>query len=139
MRAGPRSAPGTVRRSMNQRSVSSPARKTTVAALLVAALGFVVQIVSGLEVPTIPPGLVILLAAAALVAAVPWRWVPLVGAVVGLFLLFGFFASGAVGALLAPDRLGVLVGAWVQFLAVIAAVVAGVVATVQNYRGQTPT
>ena len=123
---------------MNQRGLSSPAGKATVAALLVAALGFVVQIVSGLEVPTIPPGLVILLAAAALVAAVTWRWIPLVGAVVGLFLLFGFFASGAVGVLLAPDRLGVLVGAWVQFLAVIAAIVAGVVATVQNYRGHTP-
>ena len=54
-----------------------------------------------------------------------------------LFLLFGFFASGAVGALLAPDRLGVLVGAWVQFLALIVTVVAGIAAAAQNYRGRT--
>ena len=121
---------------MNKRSPLSPAGKATVAALLVAALGFAVQIVSGLEVPTVPPGLVILLAAAVLVAAVPWRWIPLVGAAVGLFLLVGFFASGAVGALLAPDRLGVLVGAWVQFLALIVTVVAGIAAAAQNYRGR---
>jgi hypothetical protein len=56
---------------------------------------------------------------------------------VGLFLLVGFFASGSVGSLLAPDRSGVFVGAWVQFLAVIVAVVAGIVAAVQNYRSRT--
>ena len=122
---------------MNKRSPLSSAVKATVAALLVAALGFAVQIVSGLEVPTVPPGLVILLAAAVLVAAVPWRWIPLVGAAVGLFLLVGFFASGSVGSLLDPGRLGVLGGAWVQFLALIVTVVAGIVAAMQNYRGRT--
>ena len=123
---------------MNHRKSLSPASKLTVAALLVAAAGFVIQIVSGVDVPTIPPGLVILLVVAGLVAFLPWRWVPAVGAAVGLFLLVGFFASGAVGNLLDPSRLGVLIGAWVQFLAVIAAVVTGIVATVQNYRGRTP-
>jgi hypothetical protein len=122
---------------MNHRKSLSPASKLTVAVLLVAAAGFVIQIVSGVDVPTVPPGLVILLVAAGLVAFLPWRWIPVVGAAVGLFLLVGFFASGAVGSLLDPSRLGVLVGAWVQFLAVIVAVVAGIVATVQNYRGRT--
>ncbi len=119
---------------MNQRSSVSLNGKLTVAALLAAALGFAIQIVSGIEVPTIPPGLVILLLAAGLVALLPWRWIPVVGAVVGLFLLVGFFASGAVGNLLDPSRSGVFVGAWVQFLAVIVAVVAGIAATIQNYR-----
>lgn len=123
---------------MNKRSSLSPAGKLTVAALLVAAAGFVIQIVSGVDVPTVPPGLVILLVAAGLVAFLPWRWIPVVGAAVGLFLLVGFFASGAVSSLLDPSRLGVFVGAWIQFLAVIAAVVTGIVATVQNYRGRTP-
>ena len=123
---------------MNKRSSLPPASKLTVAALLVAAAGFVIQIISGVDVPTVPPGLVIMLVAAGLVAFLSWRWVPVVGAAVGLFLLVGFFASGAVGNLLDPSRLGVLIGAWVQFLAVIAAVVAGIVATVQNYRGRTP-
>jgi energy-coupling factor transporter transmembrane protein EcfT len=119
---------------MNQRSSLSLAGKLTVAALIVAAAGFVVQIISGVDVPTVPPGLVILLLAAGLVALLPWRWVPAVGAFAGLFLFVGFFASGAVVVLLDPSRLGVLVGAWIQFLALIAAVVAGTVATIQNYR-----
>lgn len=123
---------------MNKRSPLSPAGKVTVVALLVAAAGFVVQILSGVDVPTVPPGLVIMLAAAALVAFGPWRWTPVVGVIVGLFLLVGFFASGSVGSLLDPGRLGVLVGAWVQFLALIVAVVAGSVAAAQNYRGRIP-
>ena len=123
---------------MNKRSPLSPAGKVTVAALLVAAAGFVIQIVSGVDVPTVPPGLVIMLVAAALVAFGPWRWTPVVGVVVGLFLLVGFFASGSVGSLLAPDQSGVLVGAWVQFLALIVTVVAGIVAAIQNYRDRKP-
>jgi hypothetical protein len=122
---------------VHKRSPLSPAGNVTVAALLVAAAGFAIQIGSGVDVPTVPPGLVIMLVAAALVAFGSWRWTPVVGVVVGLFLLVGFFASGAVGSLLDPGRLGVSIGAWVQFLAVIVAVVAGIVATVQNYRGRT--
>ena len=121
---------------MNQRSSLPPASKLTVTALLVAAAGFVIQIVSGVDVPTVPPGLVIMMVAAALVAFGLWRWTPVVGVVVGLFLLVGFFASGSVGSLLAPDQSGVFVGAWVQFLAVIVTVVAGIVAAVQNYRSR---
>ena len=105
--------------------------------LLVAAAGFVIQIVSGVDVPTVPPGLVIMLVAAGLVAFLPWRWIPVVGAAVGLFLLVGFFASGAVGSLLDLSRSGVFIGAWIQFVAVIVAVVAGIVAIVQNYRSHT--
>jgi len=122
---------------MNQRSSLLTARQLTVADLLVAAAGFGIQIVSGIDVPTIPPGLVIMLVAAGLVAFLPWRWIPLVGAGVGLFLLVGFFASGAVGNLLDPGRLGVFIGAWIQFLAVIVTVVAGIVAVTQNNRRRT--
>lgn len=80
---------------MNQRSSLSPASKLTVAALLIAALGFAIQIVSGVEVPTVPPGLVILLAAACLVTFSPWQWTPAVGAFAGLFLHVGFCTSGS--------------------------------------------
>jgi hypothetical protein len=121
---------------MKQRRLLIRASQLTAAALLVATAGFVIQIVSGVDVPTVPPGLVILLVAAALVAFAPWRWMPVVGVVVGLFLLVGFFASGVVGSLLEPSELGVFLGAWVQFLAVIVAVVAGIVAVSQNYRTQ---
>jgi hypothetical protein len=119
---------------MKQRSLLTRGSQLTVAALLVAAAGFVIQIVSGVDVPTVPPGLVILLVAAALVAFAPWRWMPIVGVVVGLFLLVGFFASGAVVSLLEPSQLGVFLGAWVQFLAVTVAVVTGIVAVSRNYR-----
>ena len=119
---------------MKRPSSLSPASKLTVAALLVAALGFAIQIVSGIDTPTVPPGLVILVVAATVVALLPWRWVPVVGAFAGLFLFVGFFASGALGNLLDPSRFGVLVGAWIQFLALIVAVVGGLVATIQNYR-----
>lgn len=119
---------------MNQRNSLSSNGKVTVVALLVASAGFVIQIVSGVDVPTVPPGLVIMLVAAGLVAFGPWRWAPVVGIVVGLFLLVGFFASGAMVNLLEPSQLGLFVGAWVQFLAVIVAVVAGTAATIQNFR-----
>jgi hypothetical protein len=122
------------RKVMKQRRLLSRGSQLTVAALLVAAAGFVIQIVSGVVVPTVPPGLVILLVAAALVAFAPWRWIPIVGVVVGLFLLVGFFASGAVVSLLEPSQLGVFLGAWIQFLAVTVAVVTGIVAVSQNYR-----
>jgi hypothetical protein len=118
---------------MNQRSSLSSSGKVTVAALLVAAFGFAIQIFSGVEVPTVPLGLVILLVAAGLVALSPWRWAPAIGIVVGLFVFAGFFASGAVSNLFDPSRFGVLVGAWIQFLAVIAVIVAGGVATTRNY------
>ncbi len=78
-----------------------------------------------------------MLVAAGLVAFLPWRWIPLVGAVVALFLLVGFFASGAVGNLLDPSPFGVLIGAWVQCLAVIVAVLAGLLAAMRNYRSRT--
>ena len=119
---------------MKRPSALSSASKLTVAALLVAASGFAIQIFSGIDVPTVPPGLVILVVAATVVALLPWRWVPVVGAFAGLFLFVGFFASGALSNLLDPSRFGVLVGAWIQFLALIVAVAGGLVATIQNYR-----
>lgn len=96
---------------MKQPGLLSPAARLTVAALLVVALGFAIQIFSGVEVPLVPPGLVMMLVAAGPVAFLPVRWSPAIGAFVGLFLFVGFFASGAVAVLLDPSRLGVLVGA----------------------------
>ena len=87
---------------MDQRNALSLNGKVTVVALLLAAAGFVIQIVSGVDVPTVPPGLIILLVAAALVAFGPWWWTPVVCIVVGLFFLAGFFASGSVDSLLEP-------------------------------------
>lgn len=115
-------------------NLSSPGSRVAIAALLVAAVGIVIRIVSGVDFPTVPPGLIILLAAAALVAFGPWRWAPVVGVAGGLFLLVGFFASGQIGPLLDPGRFGRFVGVWVLFLSVVVVVVAGTVAALRNYR-----
>jgi hypothetical protein len=121
---------------MKQSNPLSLASKLTVVALLIAALGFATQIAFGLEVPTIPPGLIILLVAAALVTFVRQPWVPGVGVAVGAFLLVGFFASGALANLLNTAQPGIFAGAWVQFIAVIATILTGIVAVVQNYRSR---
>lgn len=121
---------------MNMLRTLPRATRLAAAFLLVAAAGFVIQIISGIQVPAVPPGLVMMLVAAALVAFLPWRWIPLVGAGVGLFLLVGFFASGAVANLLDPTRPGVLIGAWIQFLAVFVVIVAGIIAVMQNDHGR---
>jgi hypothetical protein len=122
---------------LKTRSPLSTAGKQTVAALLVAAGGYVLQMVSGVtNSPTVPPGLVILLVAADIVAVLSWRWMPVVGAFAGLFDLTVFLAMGAMGRLLEPSPLGSLVGAWIMFLAAIVVGIAGIVATIQNYRTQ---
>ena len=76
-------------------------RNLTLVALLAAAAGFVLQMVAGItNTPTIPPGLVVLLAAAALAALTSWRWAFLVGVAAAVFNLLVFVIVGAV------DRLG---------------------------------
>ena len=119
---------------MNRQRRLSPAVKRTVAALLVAAVGIVIQIVAGIDFPTVPPGLIILLVAAGLVAFGPWRWTGLFGAVVGLSQFVGLFLAGEADRLVDPSPFGGLVGLWIQWLAVMVAMVAGIVATTENYR-----
>ena len=124
---------------MSRVASGSSASKLTVAALLGAAAGFVLQMVSGVtNTPTVPPGLVVLVVAAGLVAFGPWSWVPVAGAVAGLFNLVAFVAIGAVGRLVEPSPLGGFVGAWLMLLALIVAGVTGTVATLQNSRTQSP-
>jgi hypothetical protein len=65
------------------------------AGLLLAAIGIVVQIAGGANYPTVPPGLIILLVAAAITWLAPWRWAGFVALAATLFL--------CVGALIAPN------------------------------------
>jgi hypothetical protein len=126
------------------RSTSRPSKLTvaaslTVAGLVAAAAGIVIQIASGAEYPTIPPGLIILLAAAGLVAlAARWRWTSIVGVIVSLFLLVGgALAPQARQQLGDPTQVGVFIGTVIQLLALVVALVAGVAATRQRYRTST--
>ena len=118
---------------------SAPAASLAVAGLVVAAAGIAIQIAAGAEYPTIPPGLIILLAAAGLVAlAARWRWTTIIGMIVSLFLLVGgALAPQAREQLSDPSQVGVFIGTVIQLLALVVALVAGVAATRQLYRTQT--
>lgn len=120
---------------MSTRTALSAGSKLTVVALLVAAIGFVVQMAAGVtDTPTIPPGLVAILLAAVLVAFLPGRGAPVAGPVAGLFNLIAFVVVSAADRLGDPSPASAFAGAWFMFVALIVATVAGTVATVRNYR-----
>ena len=134
-----------------QRKLSGE-RALTVAGLVVGGAGIAILWASGVEFPvTIPPGLVILLAGALFVGLAPWRWATGVGAFMGLFVTLGFLISGGIPNLLGGDgstffgtpnpvdrdTLGTVIGTWIQMIGVLTALVAGVIATRNNYRKPT--
>jgi hypothetical protein len=127
-------------------------RAVTVAGLVVGAAGIAVLWASGVEFPVaIPPGLVILLVGTLFVGVAPWRWATGVGAFLGLFVIAGFLISGGIPNLLGADgstffgtpnpvdrdTLGTLVGTWLQTIGALTALIAGVIATRNNYRKPT--
>jgi FtsH-binding integral membrane protein len=118
------------------RFADSPAPRTsrlTVVALLIAAVGFVIQMVAGVtDTPTIPPGLVVILVAAGLVAFVSGRWMPLAGVVAGLFNLVASVVVDAVDRLMDPSPATGFIGAWLMHIGLIAACIVGTMATVRN-------
>jgi len=120
---------------MNTRA-TAPLVTLTVIALLAGAVGIVIQVLSGVDFPTVPPGLIILLVAAGLVWFMPWRWAPIIGAVAALSQVIGLFAAGQAPRLFDPDPLGGAVGLWIQLLAVSVATIAGVATSVRNERGR---
>jgi hypothetical protein len=108
-------------------------RKLTVAALLAAALGFVIQMTSGVtNTPTIPPGLVAMLVAAGLVALARASWMPLAGPVVGLLSLVIFVAIGAAERLFQPGATVAFTGAWLMVVALMVATIGGTFAAFRN-------
>jgi|GEM_PF-1250991 hypothetical protein len=110
------------------------ARQLTVVALLLAAVGFVTQMVAGVtDTPTIPPGLVLILAAALLVASVPGRWAPIAGPVAGVFNVVAFVVVGAADRLVDPNPPAGFVGAWTMVPALVVAAVAGTATVVRSH------
>ena len=106
------------------------------AALAVAGAGIIVQIIAGVNYPAVPPGLIILLAAAAIVWFVPWQWTPMIGAVCGGFLVFGGFAAaqGRYDLSHPGTHPGAFAGTLLQMIAMAVAVVAGVLALLAQSR-----
>jgi hypothetical protein len=124
---------------MPTKSQHSPGAMLNVVGLVVAAAGIAIQYVSGVDFPTIPPGLVILLAAAAVVAFGPWRWSPVVGLVAALFLSVGgtiatIAGNGFSETLGDPGEVGGFAGAVVQIAGLAMALPAGIVAAKRSSR-----
>src|SRR3978361_1028147 len=95
--------------------------KITIAFLMVAAAGVLIQIISGHPYPTIPPVFFILLIPAALIYFAPWRWTPVSAILAGIFLTAGLFLSGAAQRLTDLQNPGDSIGLWIQSLAVLGA------------------
>jgi hypothetical protein len=119
-----------------RRGALSGPRAATVAGLVVGAVGIGILWAAGVDFPVYPPpGMVILVAGALFVGLAPWRWVPGVGAFLGLFVTVGFLASPTGRTNLVGDAgVSVAVGQAIQVVGVVTALVAGVVATRASYR-----
>jgi hypothetical protein len=103
----------------------SDMEKLNVTGLLVAAVGIVIQIIGGIDYPVVPPGLVILVVTAGLVAFAQRWWVSIVASIVPLFLLVA--GPIAIANEDEPHRTDAvaLAGTVVQAIGVVVALIAG--------------
>jgi heme/copper-type cytochrome/quinol oxidase subunit 3 len=117
----------------------------TVAGLVACALSIWTQWLSGDPAyPKFPPGPVFFVAVAAIVAfGARWWWTPLIGSMIALLVTSGWFARlpkqmerlihpGSIG----PFAPGIFLGTLGMIIFLLLTDVAGVVATVQNYRSR---
>jgi hypothetical protein len=103
--------------------------------LLLGAVGIFVQKAGGADYPTIPPGAIIFVVAALLVALLPWRWVPILGVLVGLFMAIGWASHmDTLARAWHPGDFLAFVGTWFQLIGVVSAFVFGIVLTFTRSR-----
>jgi hypothetical protein len=114
---------------MNGTTPRGRAALVTVTGLVTGAAGLLIQKVAGVEMPPVPPGLILLTAAAVLIMATRWRWAPAFAALAALLEIPGF-----VGSALDAASFGEYAGAWIRGIGVTVALVAGITATVVAYR-----
>lgn len=129
---------------MKTRNPLTAAVTLTVAGLVAVSAGILIRIAVGIDdFPRIPPGAVISLVVAALVALVTrWWWMPIVRPVWALFLPIGaFVTSGSrdrmIDRLAEPGVFGEFSGTLVMVPGILIALVAGIAATVQNAGSRT--
>ena len=115
-------------------SKPSPARSINVGALLVAAAGVFIIFVSAPDLfPAVPPGVLILAAAAAIVAFVPGRGTPIVGVLLPVVITIGGVANGtSIDILQGDENAGAILGTVIQYPALITATTAGTLAMVSD-------
>lgn len=97
-------------------------------ALLVAAVGIVLQVLGGADYPTVPPGLLILVVAGGFVWFAPWRWAPVVALAVGLFMVVGLFVADQAERLIDVESALDTTGLWLQMFALVASTITGALA-----------
>jgi len=124
---------------MTPNSQLTPFAMLNVLGLVVAAAGIMIQYVSGVDYPTIPPGPIILLAAAAVVAFGPWSWAVRVGLGAALFLSIGgaiatLAGNGFSETLGDPGEVGGFAGAVIQLVGLAIALPAGIIAAKHSSR-----
>jgi hypothetical protein len=113
----------------SSRPALSDASRLNLGGMLAAVVGIVIQIATGVDYPTIPPGPIVLLVAVAIVALGRWRWSPIVGVIVPAFLLIGGTIAGfANDELWDPGEPGQFFGLLVQAAGVITGLIGGILA-----------
>jgi hypothetical protein len=118
----------------------SRAKMLNVVGLIGAFIGLVILISSGIVPQSVLVVALLLVVVAGLVAFLPFRWTPIIGVVLPLFMLVGAIASlsSLVSVLTNLGNIVGFLGMGLQMLGLITAVLAGIVATVQNYRSRRP-
>lgn len=117
----------------------SKATKVLSVGLLVAGIGVLVQYLTGVPgFPVVPPGPIVLGAAAVLVL-LPWRWMPVLGLAAAVFVSVGAIlatlANGAIiDRLVVPGDVGPFTGTVLQLVGLAVALVAGVRCVVPLFR-----
>jgi hypothetical protein len=108
-------------------------RLVTAGGLVIGAAGIVLQRFAGVDMPVVPPGLVLLVVVAALIAFTGWRWIPAVGVVLALVEIAVVLVGSATN-LIDVDPVGLFLATWARAIGVVIAIIAGVAATVAGLR-----
>jgi hypothetical protein len=105
----------------------STVRKAAVGGLVLAAAGIFVQMAGGADYPVVPPGAIVLVAGAVLIA-IRTRWTPLIGVMIAIFISFGAVVTPNMGDQLSePSEATVFIGTAIQLVGLVAGLVAGLV------------
>jgi hypothetical protein len=113
------------------------ARRIAAAAVAASGVGIVIQIAAHVHYPTVPPGLIIVAAAAAVAAFVPRRWAALAAVLSGAGTLVGGLANAPWRERLSGvGSIGAVAGTWVQIAAGSIGLVAGLLALRLADRGE---
>ncbi len=114
---------------MNSLAESIATHKAIAVGLWIAALGILLQAVTGAKgYPKVPPGILILAVTGLIVYATSrWMWTAVLGLFLAALVCIGvFFKPGTAYRLYHPQDVGPLIGTLVQLVGLLFAVVAGV-------------